>query len=131
MRDIIEATGTGVVASLIWGVANLECFGERITQIQYGSSSGLSQIIQTTQNGSVTNYLYGLERLASVSGSTKTWYGTDALGSVRQTTTNTGLPLDTFSYDPWGTPQGTAPPTFGFTSELQDAGTGLVNLRAR
>jgi RHS repeat-associated protein len=57
--------------------------------------------------------------------------GQDALGSVRQTTTNTGLPLDTFSYDPWGTPQGTAPPTFGFTSELQDAGTGLVNLRAR
>jgi hypothetical protein len=32
LRDIIEATGTGVVASLIWGVANLECFGERITQ---------------------------------------------------------------------------------------------------
>ncbi len=32
----------------------------------------LSQILQTTQGGATTSYLYGLERLASVSGSTRT-----------------------------------------------------------
>jgi YD repeat-containing protein len=92
--------------------------------------SPLSQVLQTKVGSATTNYLYGLERLASVSGSTRTWYGTDALGSVRLTMTNAGLPLDAFSYDPWGTPEGAAPPTFGFTGEMQDA-SGLLNLRAR
>ncbi len=42
----------------------------------------LSQILQTAQGGATTNYLYGLERLASVSGTMRTWYTGDALGSV-------------------------------------------------
>lgn len=45
----------------------------------------LSQVLQTAQGSTTTDYLYGLERLASVSGGTRTWYGTDALGSVRVT----------------------------------------------
>ncbi len=53
-------------------------------------AASLSQILQTTQGGATTNYLYGLERLASVSGSTKTWYSGDALGSVRLTLSDTG-----------------------------------------
>ncbi len=35
------------------------------------------------------------------------------------------------NYDPWGTPESGSVPTFGFTGELQDSATGLVNLRAR
>jgi hypothetical protein len=59
------------------------------------------------------------ERLASVSGSTRTWYGTDALGSVRETRTDSASLLDTFSYDPWGTPMGgIVPDAFGFMCEL-------------
>ncbi len=62
----------------------------------------------------------------------QTWYGHDALGSVRQTLDATGVPLAALSYDPWGLPQGRAlPPTFGFTGELQDGTSGLVYLRAR
>ncbi|WP_276522211.1 RHS repeat-associated core domain-containing protein [Kallotenue papyrolyticum] len=62
----------------------------------------------------------------------QTWYGSDALGSVRQTLDATGAPLSALHYDPWGTPQGGAtPPVFGFTGELQDATSGLVYLRAR
>jgi RHS repeat-associated protein len=34
-------------------------------------------------------------------------------------------------YDPWGTPKQGTPPTFGFAGELQEAGSGLVHLRAR
>ena len=91
----------------------------------------LSQILQTTQGGATTSYLYGLERLASVSGTTRTWYTGDALGSVRRTLSDTGATGSTFAYDPWGTPAGGArPDTFGFTGELQDTLIGLVNLRA-
>jgi hypothetical protein len=45
----------------------------------------LSQVLQTTQGVTTTDYLYGANRLASVAGSTRSWYLGDALGSVRQT----------------------------------------------
>src|SRR6266508_3711297 len=92
----------------------------------------LSQVLQT-QGSTTTNYLYGFDRLASVSGSTRTWYVGDALGSVRRTLSDTGAAVGSVvNYDPWGTPEGSAQPTtFGFTGELQDSATGLVNLRAR
>jgi RHS repeat-associated protein len=78
------------------------------------------------------SYLYGADRLAAVSGSVRTWYLGDALGSVRMTLNDLGLPLTTVNYDPWGTPEaGAQPTTFGFTGELQDVAAGLVNLRAR
>lgn len=49
---------------------------------------------------------------------------------MRQTLDNAGAPLANASYDPWGTPQGSAISPFGFTGELQDA-AGLTYLRAR
>ena len=91
----------------------------------------LSQVLQTTQGVTSTHYLYGQERLASVLSGTRTWYVTDALGSVRQTLNNSGAVLGTVNYDPWGTVESGSVPTFGFTGELQDSATGLVNLRAR
>lgn len=104
--------------------------GDAITYTQ-DLASPLSQILQLTQGGATTDYLYGRDRLAFVAGSTRTWYGTDALGSVRQTLTDSGVPLSVVNYDPWGTSESGTVPTFGFTGELQDAATGLVNLRAR
>jgi RHS repeat-associated protein len=94
-------------------------------------ASPLSQVLQTSQNGSTSSYLYGLERLAAVSGTTRAWYNGDALASVRMTLSDTGMPLSAVNYDPWGTPESGTVPTFGFTGELQDTTTGLVNLRAR
>ena len=94
--------------------------------------SPLSQILQTTQGTTTKHYVYGHERLYDQAGIVKTWYGADALGSVRQTLDGTGASFSALNYDPWGTPQGGAtPPLFGFTGEWQDAGVGLVNLRAR
>jgi len=93
--------------------------------------SPLTQVLQTTQGSATTHYLYGLDRLAAVTGSNRTWYSTDALGSVRQMLSDTAIPLGVVNYDPWGTPESGTVPTFGFTGELQDAATGLVNLRAR
>jgi hypothetical protein len=78
-----------------------------------------------------TNYLYGVERLATTSDGTRTWYIGDALGSVRQTLGDTGGAQSALSYDPWGVPQGGAtPPMFGYTGEPQDA-SGFTYLRMR
>jgi YD repeat-containing protein len=43
----------------------------------------LSQVLQMQQVSTTTDYLYGLGRLAAVSGGTRTWYATDALGACR------------------------------------------------
>jgi len=62
-------------------------------------------VLPTTQGSATTNYLYGAARLASLSGSTRTWYAADGLSSVRRTLADTGTPLGVVNYDPWGTPR--------------------------
>ncbi|HEY0736593.1 MAG TPA: RHS repeat-associated core domain-containing protein [Herpetosiphonaceae bacterium] len=91
----------------------------------------LNQVLEITAGGTTTTYRYGHQRLAEVKGSTRTWYGSDILGSVRQTLSDTGTAAAPIHYDPWGKPSQGTPPTFGFTGELQDASGGLVHLRAR
>jgi len=67
----------------------------------------LSQVLQTQVGAATrTDYLYGLNRLASLNGSTKTWYVSDALGSVRRTVADSGTPLGVINYDPLGTAPG-------------------------
>jgi len=101
------------------------------TQYAQDLAAPLSQVLQTMQGSATTNYLYRLDRLAAQTGSANTWYVGDALGSVRLTLDDAGAPLGVVHYDPWGTPESGNVPTFGFTGEVQDAGAGLVNLRAR
>jgi RHS repeat-associated protein len=102
-----------------------------VTRYTQDLMSPLSQILQTTQGVTTTTYLYGTDRLATVSGGTRTWYQGDALGSVRQTLTDGGTALGSVNYDPWGQVESGSVPMFGFTGELQEATTGLVYLRAR
>ncbi|KAB8141080.1 hypothetical protein F8S13_21425 [Chloroflexia bacterium SDU3-3] len=85
----------------------------------------LPQVIQTLG----TDYVYGADRLAEVSKTARTWYATDALGSVRLTTSDTGAALSSIDYDPWGQVERGAPARFGFTGELQQGSS--VHLRAR
>jgi len=111
------------------------------------SPSGQSEVLAATGTGApvTTDYLYGsgVERLGGQAGGvsgTRTWYGTDLAGSVRSTTDD-GANLSAGSgatvaspagYDPYGAPEWRTPPApFGYTGELQDPSTGLVNLRAR
>jgi RHS repeat-associated protein len=91
----------------------------------------LSQILQTKQGATTISLLYGMERLASKTGTTRTWYLGDALGSVRRTTTEAGVADLPIFYDPWGTVESGMVPTFGFTGEQHDTALGMVNLRAR
>ena len=79
----------------------------------------LSQVLQTkVGSAAITDYIYGLNRLASLNSGVKTWYAADALGSVRRTVTDVGVPLGIVNYDPWGTPESGTVPTFGFTGEM-------------
>jgi hypothetical protein len=102
------------------------------TRFTQDLAAPLSQVLQTQVGAAArTDYLYGLNRLASLNSGVKTWYVSDALGSVRRTVTDAGVPLGVINYDPWGTPETGSVPTFGFTGEVHDVGAGKVNLRAR
>jgi RHS repeat-associated protein len=85
----------------------------------------LSQILSDGSN----TYVYGLERLYGVAGSARTWYTTDALGSVRATLNDAGIVGGSATYDPYGGLQGSAISSFGYTGELQQGSN--VYLRAR
>ncbi len=62
-------------------------------------------------------------------GSARTWYTVDALGSVRATLNDAGMPQGTASYDAWGVPETPLLGSFGFTGEVQRGSD--VWLRAR
>ncbi len=112
------------------GVLVAQTQGSTTTRSTQDLVAPLSQILQLTQGTQRTDYVYGHERLMALEGTAQTWYGSDALGSVRQTLSSSGAALSKLHYDPWGTPQGGAtPPTFGFTGELQDGASGLEPIR--
>src|SRR5512145_627392 len=92
-------------------------------------SQDLAAALPQLLSDGTTRYLYGHERLAMQQGSTRTWYASDALGSVRATVSSAGTSNATASYDPWGTIAGSPIAPFGFTGELQQG--GMVYLRAR
>ncbi len=135
LRRLTTATTNGTAVTSTYngdGTLVAQTTGTATTRFTQDLAQPLVQVLQETQGGITTNHVYGYERLVSLSGMTQQWYGTDGLGSVRQTLDASGQPLSALHYDPWGTPQGaTAPATFGFTSEVQDSTSGLVNLRAR
>lgn len=91
----------------------------------------LSQILRSTTGSATIDYVYGLERLASVQTGVYTWEYHDALGSVRMQRTQGSNVIQALRYDAWGQPQAGTPNPFGFTGEYQNTTTGLTYLRAR
>jgi len=90
--------------------------------------AGLTQVL--ADNTHV--YLYGLGRIAQISGSESVYFLGDALGSVRQLADGPGTVILTRSYEPYGSvlsTVGTDATKYGFTGEWQE--NGLVFLRAR
>jgi RHS repeat-associated protein len=86
-------------------------------------------VLQSFAIATRTDYLYGLSRLATQTSSVRTWYVSDALGSVRRTVSDAGVPLGVVTYDPWGSVESGTVPMFDFTGELQPG--GHVYLRTR
>ncbi len=103
------------------GVLVAQTRGSTSTRYAHDPVAPLSQVLQLTHGLQRTDDVYGHERLLRQQGVSQSWYGHDALGRVLQSLDGNGLPLTALSYDPWGLPQGDAPPAFGFTAELQDA----------
>jgi RHS repeat-associated protein len=107
--------------------------GGTTTRLTQDLASPLSLVLQ--RSGGTTNqtFVYGAERLASITGAgVRTWDVTDALGSVRLSLNDSGKVVTSGGYDAWGVPTvGTTPNPFGFTGELTDNSTGLTYLRAR
>jgi len=92
-------------------------------------ASDLSQVLM---DGNYT-YLYGLGRLAQQNESRTDYFLTDALGSVRQLTTQDGNVSLAQSFDPFGNPFSAMRPGashYGYAGEWTDA-SGLQLLRAR
>ncbi|HLB47457.1 MAG TPA: RHS repeat-associated core domain-containing protein [Anaerolineales bacterium] len=79
-------------------------------------------------------YVWGLDLIARISGSTQQYYNYDGLGSTRALTGNTGTTLATYSCDVFGTIRsqtGSQTNNFLFTGEWRDPETGFYFLRAR
>ncbi len=79
-------------------------------------------------------YIYGLGRIAEVSGSSTSYYLTDAQGSVMALCDASGTVLNSYNYDVFGairSSSGSTANAFTFTGEQTDATTGLEYLRAR
>ncbi|MCP3866781.1 MAG: hypothetical protein GY703_01535 [Gammaproteobacteria bacterium] len=99
--------------------------------------SGLSQVLAEFDGGGSlqTNYIYGHDLLSmDPGGVTPYYYHTDALGSMRVLTDDTGVESDTYAYDAFGNAMivtGTTPNEYGFAGERLDPVTGLQHLRAR
>ena len=110
-------TAGGVTANYVWDVA-----------------AGLPTILQETAAGHTTYYVYGLDLIASVQGSTATYFLTDGLGSTTGLANGGGTVTDTYRYDAFGairTSTGSSTQPFRFTGEQLDSQTGMYYLRAR
>lgn len=101
------------------------------TQYTLDLNSGLTQVLSE----GTTTYTYGLGRVSQLQGGNDApeYYLTDALGSVRQLTHESGAIVLTRSYDPYGgvlSSSGSVDSMYGFTGEQTDP-SGMVYLRAR
>jgi RHS repeat-associated protein len=108
--------------------------GDRLSQngVNYtlDLNTGLTQVLSDETN----TYTYGLGRISQQSGNTPEYFLGDALGSVRQLTSQSGQVTYAQSYDPYGVvtqSSGSSHTDYGFTGESYGDSTQLVYLRAR
>ena len=78
-------------------------------------------------------YVWGLDLIARIVGSTQQYYHYDGLGSTRALTNGSGTTVATYNYDAFGTIKsqtGSQTNNFLFTGEWRDPETGFYFLRA-
>ena len=104
------------------------------TSLTWDILYGDGVVIGAAQNGENTRFVYGLERILAISGSSRTEYVYDGRGSVAAELIYNGKELaDTISksYSPFGEQFGEEASGFGYNGEYYNAATGLIYLRAR
>ena len=111
----VSRTVGGTTASYVWD-----------------AGSALPVVLQETTGGQTTYYVYGLDLISSVQGTTATYYLTDGLGSTTQLTDGAGAVAGAYAYDVFGSVRSHSGATteWSFTGEQNDP-TGLEFLRAR
>jgi RHS repeat-associated protein len=94
--------------------------------------AALPVILQETAGAQTTYYVYGLDLIASIQGSTPTYYLTDGLGSTTRLADGAGAVTGAYTYDAFGAVRSHtgASTQWSFTGEQNDA-NGLEYLRAR
>jgi len=97
-------------------------------------AAGLSQVLyESAPQGAGTSYYYGLGRISQQKNGITNYFLTDALGSVRQITNQTGSVTLGQAYDPFGNTLGWSGQggfSYGYAGEWTDS-SGLQYLRAR
>jgi len=104
----------------------------------YDAAGHVESIASSNTNGASMSYTYGLQRISEEQEISSAWtpsfYGYDAMGSVRQLTNATGTVTDTYEYDAYGnffTTSGSTPNNYLYRGEQYDPDLGLYYLRAR
>ena len=115
---------------------------EATTSLTWDILYGDGVVISETTGKNTTDYTYGLERISSLTGSTRTEYIYDARGSVAAEVSYNNAwytfggmlawkNVTSKSYTPFGEQIGETVSGFGYNGEYYNAATGMVYLRAR
>ena len=105
------------------------------TSLTWDILYGDGVVISANENGAITDYTYGLERISASTKNSRTEYVYDGRGSVIGEVTKAGLlsiaKVTTKAYTPFGEQIGEKTSGFGWNGEYHNATTGMVYLRAR
>ena len=115
---------------------------EATTSLTWDSLYGDGVVISETTGKNTTDYTYGLERISSLTGSTRTEYIYDVRGSVAAEVSYNNAwytfggtlgwkTITSKSYTPFGEQIGEAVSGFGYNGEYYNAVTGQIYLCAR
>jgi RHS repeat-associated protein len=114
------------------GLRTSQTVGGTTSNYTWDVGAALPVILQETAGGQTAYYIYGLDLIASIQGTTPTHYLTDGLGSTTELADNSGDVIGTYEYDAFGavrTHTGVST-EWTFTGEQNDP-AGLEYLRAR
>jgi RHS repeat-associated protein len=110
------------------------------TSYVWDGNNAMPQLATESSAGGVAirSYVYGADPISMNTAGATYYFHHDRLGSVVDVTSATGASEWAYSYDPFGKPRitskvDTAAPVnaIGYVGQLQDADTGLYDLRAR
>jgi RHS repeat-associated protein len=129
---LTSATVSGATTTFLYngdGLRESSTVGGNTTTFTWDMARGAPQIL----DDGAFRYIYGIGRIAEVSGTNPFYYLPDGLGSVMALADAAGSVVNTYEYDVFGAIRastGSQPNAFAFTGKQGD-GTGLQFLRAR
>jgi RHS repeat-associated protein len=100
------------------------------------SDDAIAQVLEEYAPGGavLASYVHGLDLIFQNRGGQRSYYHTDALGSVRALTNASGTVTDTYTYDAFGrllAQTGTTPNRYLFAGQAEDAASGTYYSLAR